>query len=129
MEHASSLPHKAWASLLLAHDDEDPLLLVNVLSLRAQDRVARDHVETLVEAFRGQSPTVEALQTHVEANDLGTVDVGDLAAIVAERLDFVRERGMGAMGPLMGVVMQAAQGADGKEVSALLRAAIQAAVE
>ena len=29
----------------------------------------------------------------------------------------------------MGVVMQAAQGADGKEVSALLRAAIQAVVE
>ena len=72
-------------------------------------------------------------QRSVEANDLGPVDVGDLAAIVngivAERLDFVRERGMGAMGPLMGVVMQAAQGADGKEVSALLRAAIQAAVE
>ena len=33
MEHASSLPHKAWASLLLTHDDEDPLLLVNVLTL------------------------------------------------------------------------------------------------
>ena len=133
MEHASSLPHKAWASLLLTHDDEDPLLLVNVLTLRAQDMVARDHVETLVEAFRGLSPTVEALQAHVEANGLGPVDVGDLAAIVngivAERLDFVRERGMGAMGPLMGVVMQAAQGADGKEVSTLLRAAIQAAVE
>lgn len=36
---------------------------------------------------------------------------------------------MGAMGPLMGVVMQAAGGADGKEVSALLKAAIQSALE
>ena len=49
--------------------------------------------------------------------------------IVAERLDFVKERGMGAVGPLMGVVMKAARGADGKEVSALLKAAIQAAME
>ena len=42
-----------------------------------------------------------------------------------ERADFVRERGMGAMGPLMGVVMQAVGAADGKVVSALLREAIQ----
>jgi len=133
MEHVDALPHKAWASLLLTHDDEDPLLLVNVLMLRNEEVVARDHVDALVEAFRGQSPTSEALQTYVEANGLGPVDVGDLSAIVngivTERIDFVRERGMGAMGPLMGVVMQAAQGADGKAVSALLRAAIQAVME
>lgn len=133
IEHVDAVPHKAWASLLLTHDDEDPLLLVNVLMLRNEEVVARDHVDTLVEAFRGQSPTFEALQTYVEANGLGPVDVGDLSAIVngivTERIDFVRERGMGAMGPLMGVVMQAAQGADGKAVSALLRAAIQAVME
>ena len=52
-----------------------------------------------------------------------------IQGIVNERLAFVQERGMGAMGPLMGVVMQAAGGADGKEVSALLRAAIQAVLE
>ena len=133
MEHVDAVPHKAWASLLLTHDEEDPLLLVNVLMLRNEEVVARDHVDTLVDAFRGQSPSSEALQTYVEANGLGPVDVGDLSAIVngivTERIDFVRERGMGAMGPLMGVVMQAAQGADGKAVSALLRAAIQAVME
>jgi glutamyl-tRNA(Gln) amidotransferase subunit E len=57
----------------------------------------------------------------------GLADVID--KIIADRLDFVKERGMGAMGPLMGVVMQAAGGADGKEVSALLRAAIQSVME
>jgi len=133
MEHVDAVPHKAWASLLLTHDEEDPLLLVNVLMLRNEEVVARDHVDTLVDAFRGQSPSSEALQTYVEANGLGPVDVGDLSAIVngivTERIDFVRERGMGAMGPLMGVVMQAAQGADGKAVNALLRAAIQAVME
>jgi glutamyl-tRNA(Gln) amidotransferase subunit E len=39
-------------------------------------------------------------------------------------LDFVKERGMGAIGPLMGVVMQQAGAADGKAVSALLKQAI-----
>jgi len=52
-----------------------------------------------------------------------------IQGIVNDRLAFVQERGMGAMGPLMGTVMQAAGGADGKEVSALLRAAIQAVLE
>jgi hypothetical protein len=33
------------------------------------------------------------------------------------------------MGPLMGIVMQAAAGADGKQVSALLRVAIQKVLE
>ena len=54
---------------------------------------------------------------------------GDLESIVEnivlERIDFVKERGMGAMGPLMGVVMGACPGVDGKEVSTVLRAMIQ----
>ena len=46
-------------------------------------------------------------------------------AIIAERADFIAERGMAAMGPLMGVVMAEAGGAaDGKVVSELLKQAI-----
>ena len=42
--------------------------------------------------------------------------------ILKERLDFVIERGMSAMGPLMGLVMQRLGGsADGKVVSKILR--------
>jgi glutamyl-tRNA(Gln) amidotransferase subunit E len=45
--------------------------------------------------------------------------------IVADRAEFVRERGMGALGPLMGVVMAEVRGsADGKKVAGLLREAI-----
>ena len=41
---------------------------------------------------------------------------------IAESTDMIRERGMGAMGPLMGVVMQKLGGsADGKTVSEALR--------
>jgi glutamyl-tRNA(Gln) amidotransferase subunit E len=70
-------------------------------------------------------------QLSAKAEELGLkpADAGDLAEIVekvvATRLDFVKERGMGAMGPLMGVVMKECGGAaDGKQVSALLREAI-----
>ena len=45
--------------------------------------------------------------------------------IVLERIDFVKERGMGAMGPLMGVVISTCPGVDGKEVSSVLRTMIQ----
>ncbi len=46
-------------------------------------------------------------------------------AIVAERADFVRERGMAALGPLMGVVMGEFKGqVDGAELSRLLKEAI-----
>ena len=44
-----------------------------------------------------------------------------VARVIAERRDFVRERGMGALGPLMGVVMQELRGkADGKLISKIL---------
>ena len=133
MEHAASLPHKAWASLLLAHDDQAPQLLVNILNLREANEVGRDNITALVEAHAGRCPSIDELRAYIEANGLAPADTSGLAdvinAIVAERLDFVKDRGMGAIGPLMGVVMQAARGADGKEVSSLLKAAIQAAME
>lgn len=132
-EHAGSLPAKAWAALLLTHDSEPAALLANVLRLKEDGRLARDHMDHVVASHSGLSASYETLLSYCEANDLAPADIGGLAdvinAIVAERLDFVKERGMGAMGPLMGVVMQAAGGADGKEVSALLRAAIQSAME
>ncbi|MEA1907418.1 MAG: Glu-tRNA(Gln) amidotransferase subunit GatE [Euryarchaeota archaeon] len=44
-----------------------------------------------------------------------------IVRVVAERRDLVRERGMGALGPLMGVVMQELRGkADGKLISKIL---------
>jgi glutamyl-tRNA(Gln) amidotransferase subunit E len=48
-----------------------------------------------------------------------------VARIIAERADFVAERGMGAMGPLMGIVLkELGGGADGKAVSDALKDAI-----
>ncbi len=119
--------------LLLNHDDQHPQTLANILQLREDGTLARDHLDGVVEAHHGRLVSLETLRNHCEEHGLAPADIGGLEdvikGIVEERLDFVKERGMGAMGPLMGVVMQAAVGADGKEVSALLRAAIQSVLE
>ena len=132
-EHADHLPAKAWAALLLKHDTVSPMLLAQVLRLKEEGALARDHMDTVIIEHQDQNLPYEALLAYCQSNDLAPADLGGLEdiinGIVAERLDFVKERGMGAMGPLMGVVMQAAGGADGKEVSALLRAAIQSVME
>ena len=132
-EHVESLPSKAWAALVLNHDDTSPQLLAHVLRLREDGALARDHLDAVIVAHSGTLSSYEELLVYCQENDLAPADIGGLEdvinTIIAERLDFVKERGMGAMGPLMGVVMQAAGGADGKEVSALLKAAIQAVLE
>ena len=73
--------------------------------------------------------TTQEIEAYADENGLVPADIGDLESIVEgivlERIDFVQERGMAAMGPLMGVVMGACPGVDGKEVSAVLRAMIQ----
>lgn len=133
VEHVDGLPDKAWAAMLLSHDDQPPQLVATVLRLKEDGALARDHMDGVVEAHAGRVLPYEALLAYCQSHDLAPADLGGLEAviqgIVAERLSFVQERGMGAMGPLMGVVMQAAGGADGKEVSRLLKAAIQAVLE
>ena len=75
------------------------------------------------------SALIEEITTRAVAQGFRPADMSDLESIVdkviAERADFIAERGMEAMGPLMGVVMAEAGGAaDGKAVSELLKQAI-----
>ena len=53
-----------------------------------------------------------------------------VSEVLSTRSDFVKERGMGAVGPLMGMVMQNLGGsADGKLVSKILRDRISEMIE
>jgi len=66
----------------------------------------------------------------VKSAGLETVDDEDIRQVIIEviedRIDFVKEREMGAVGPLMGVVMEDLKGkADGEKVSKILREEIQ----
>ncbi|MFL2949215.1 MAG: Glu-tRNA(Gln) amidotransferase subunit GatE [Candidatus Poseidoniaceae archaeon] len=133
VDYSTDLPHKGWASVVLENDEANPVLCAQVLKVKEQGDITRESMNEIIDAFRGQTPTMAEIAAYGEANGYKPADVGDLAStiqsIVLEREDFVKQRGMGAMGPLMGVVMQTVGAADGKVVSALLREAIQKTME
>ena len=126
------LPAKAWASALLDHGTEKVNALSVAIHLRESGVITREGVEPLVnDADTDDTPTLlawmtsEAASRGFEPADTGAVDAA-VAEVLAERADFVAERGMAALGPLMGVVMGKLGGAaDGKAVSAALKEQIQ----
>ena len=128
VSHSEGLPQKAWATMLLENEGDVGLMAL-VLATKEEGHVTREGMSALIQEFAEQNPSMDQLSSKAEELGLKPADVGDLAAIVekvvSDRIDFVKERGMGAMGPLMGVVMKECGGAaDGKQVSALLREAI-----
>ena len=128
------LPHKGWAAVLLENEDENPQLCKTVLTAKENGDLTREAVNSVIKAFSDKPlPSVEIIAKYALDNGFKPADLGDLESIIDDiinqRIDFVKERGMGAMGPLMGIVMQAAGAADGKAVSALIRAAIQRVME
>ena len=133
VDNIGDLPHKGLATLLLENDTVNPQLLANVLRAKEAGHLSRESMNEIVTKLIGSNPTVEEIAEYAEKNGYKPANVADLASVVdsiiAQRIDFVKERGMGAMGPLMGIVMQESAGADGKQVSALLRVAIQKAIE
>ncbi len=126
------LPSVAWASALLDYGTEKLNALAVAIHLRESGVMTRDGVEQMVaEAATDDIPALlEWMPEQAEARgykpaDTGAVDAA-VAEVLAERADFVAERGMGALGPLMGVVMGKLGGsADGKAVSAALKEQIQ----
>ncbi|MDO9325039.1 MAG: Glu-tRNA(Gln) amidotransferase subunit GatE, partial [Methanoregula sp.] len=91
-------------------------------------RAAKEAVPALLRSIAAGSPVDAALAElapAVSRAELETV----VRAIIADRLDFVREKGKSALGPLMGLVMEEVRGSvDGKLVSEILRKEIDAAV-
>jgi len=132
---------KTFATILLMGLDGIPNNLLNaMIHLREVDAIARDSEETLArdlldggawkEEMTQQSKVAfldiasqRAVELGLEPADAGALQ-SLIESLVAERLDFVKERGMAAIGPLMGMVMAQAKGADGKEVSTILRQVI-----
>ena len=126
------LPPVAWASALLDYGTDKMNALAVAIHLRESGVMTRDGVEPMVaEAATADiqdlldwMPAQAAARGYKPA-DTGAVDAA-VAEVLAERADFVAERGMGALGPLMGVVMGKLGGsADGKAVSAALKEQIQ----
>ncbi|MEA3204042.1 MAG: glutamyl-tRNA(Gln) amidotransferase subunit [Thermoplasmata archaeon] len=100
-----------------------------VAALRA-GRFAKEALPDLLKALDADPKlTAEAAiaKAGVGSADAAAVDAV-IAAVIAERADFVKSRGMAAMGPLMGPVMAQLRGkADGALISERLKAAIERA--
>ena len=128
IEGPLKLPAKAWASALLESGISKPNSLAASVHLREEGLLTREGAETLLmESVEGPiERIVDFMSSEAESRGFVPADESSVEDAVAEvlsnRSDFVKERGMGAVGPLMGMVMQNLGGsADGKLVSKILR--------
>ena len=142
------VPAKAWASTILDNTRADlaegtgqdeskvpwPVLTLAVHA-REEDIITREGLVPMARKLwlEGPSSTETEFEERLEwftqqAEEAGFIpaDTGEVEAaveeVISENMDMIGERGMGAMGPLMGAVMQKLGGsADGKTVSEALR--------
>ena len=123
-----ALPAKPWASALLEFGTSNVSALSVAIHLKETGQITREGIIPLVEESSRRKTTdlihwmlSEAIsQGFIPANNSEVEDAVD--AIMIEKADFISERGMSAVGPLMGLVMQRLGGsADGKMVSQVLR--------
>ncbi|RQD85137.1 MAG: Glu-tRNA(Gln) amidotransferase GatDE subunit E [Methanocalculus sp. MSAO_Arc2] len=102
--------------------DETIILL---LTMVGAGTVAKEAIPAILRAIvegAGLDEAIEAVGPAFSIADLEML----VEEIVDERLDFVTERGMAALGPLMGVVMKEVRGRiDGQIVSGILKRSIQ----
>ena len=137
---------KAWASLLLDRTRDDIAeatsidvqdvpwpLIAHALVVREEGSLTREGLVPLCAkalqqgAWPADANELRAWFTVTAENEgFKPADSSTLEAVIdevlAEKADFIAERGMGAMGPLMGVILgKLGKGADGKAVSAILK--------
>jgi len=149
------LPAKAWASAILDNlraevadgsgrsESEVPWPVLK-LAIHAREAgiVTREGVVPMARMLWLEGPSVDSdfdqslewFSTNVDENGFAPAETGAVEAavdeVLSENADMIRERGMGAMGPLMGAVMGKLGGAaDGKVVSSILKEKISNMVE
>lgn len=91
-------------------------------------RFAKEGLEGILKALDADpklTAETAVAKLGVAAADTATVDAV-IAKVIAERKDFVKSKGLAAMGPLMGPVMAELRGkADGAVINARLKAALE----
>jgi glutamyl-tRNA(Gln) amidotransferase subunit E len=99
--------------------------LIDLLLRVNGGEIAKEAIPDILRALAGGSPLEEAIMS------VGpTFSVSDLESliegIVAERADFIKERKMAALGPVMGVVMKEVRGRiDGQIVAEILKRSLE----
>ncbi|MDP7002077.1 MAG: Glu-tRNA(Gln) amidotransferase subunit GatE [Candidatus Thalassarchaeaceae archaeon] len=136
IEGILQLPPKAWASALLEYGTEKPNALAVAIHLRETGSMTREGIAPLMadSTMRDLEPLLEWMTAEATSRGFVPADNSKIEAaveeVIQERADFVNERGVGAIGPLMGAVMSRLGGsADGKAVSRILKERIEEALK
>ena len=136
IEGILQLPPKAWASALLEYGTEKPNALAVAIHLRETGSMTREGIAPLMadSTMRDLEPLLEWMTAEATSRGFVPADNSKIEAaveeVIQERADFVDERGVGAIGPLMGAVMSRLGGsADGKAVSKILKERIEEALK
>jgi len=120
----STLKELSRAGTDVRHISDQKIL--DILSAVEQGEAAKEAIPAILGMVSSGASVDEALQECAPAmsrEELRAI----VKKIVEERSDFITERGNGALGPLMGVVMDEVRGSvDGKLVSEVLRQEIAA---
>jgi len=103
-------------------------VLIDVFSAFSKDRYSKEAIPKILKCLAQNSKTT--LENAIKSCGLGTTDATDIEEIirkiVSERIEFVKQRGMDALGPLMGIVMKELRGkADGKLINKILKQEIE----
>ncbi|MDF1533697.1 MAG: Glu-tRNA(Gln) amidotransferase subunit GatE [Methanosarcinaceae archaeon] len=101
---------------------------IQIFDLVSNGAIAKEGIEKLLRAF-AEDPTMSA-EDAVSNMGLGSIDITQIEefidGVINDRQDFVKEKGMAAVGPLMGVVMGEFRGkVDGKVLSQTLNQKIK----
>ena len=89
--------------------------ITQVLNLAKYDKITKEGIENaLLQASKGKEIELKNENIEAEVREF-------ISNLINEKLDFVKERGMGAIGPLMGPVMSEFRGKmDGSKINELL---------
>jgi len=106
-----TIPNIESETQISVNDDD----ILRVLLLIKEGKIAKEGIENaLIQSSRGEK--IETGGENVEKDVEMFIE-----KLIDEKMDFVKERGMGAVGPLMGDVMSEFRGKmDGAEINALL---------
>ena len=109
-------------------EDINQEMLVEVFSALSKGNYSKEAIPDILK-YLAENPEY-SVEKAVESCGLGATDLKKIEEIarrvVSEKIDFVKQRGLGALGPLMGVIMKELRGkADGKTINEILKKEIE----
>ena len=106
----------------------DEEMLIKVFSALSERKYSKEAIPDILE-YIVENPK-SSIEKAIKSCNLATTDISDIEKIakkiISERKDFVKQKRLGAIGPLMGVIMKELRGkADGKTISEILKKEIE----